>query len=127
LKELTDVSIMRPQRWRGLLDLLALLEATLTELQADETRVWIEALFGSLADIRGQVEAVRNDPVARSLYVEKLLEEIWPGFSRLLIEALDEERDVFDVTRLAPSAKHAARRHHFAALAIADCQAARSV
>ncbi len=112
LQDLPLVPTMRPQRWYGLLDLLALLEATLLGLQADETRAWIQALLNSLADIRAQVEAVQSDPIARSLYVDQLLEETWPEFTRLLMEALDEERDVFDVTHLAMLRTYTERVQH---------------
>jgi cyclic beta-1,2-glucan synthetase len=112
LQDLPRVPTMRPQRWHGLHDLLALLEAALLGLQADETRAWIQALLNALADIRTQVEAVQNDSVARSLYVDRLLEETWPEFTRLLLEALDEERDIFDITHLAMLRTYAERVQH---------------
>jgi cyclic beta-1,2-glucan synthetase len=112
LQELLQAAIMRPQRWQGLLDTLTLLEETLAALQPNETHSRVEAMFGSLADIRRQIEDVQQDPTARSLFVDKLLAETWPDFTRQLLDVLDAEREAFDATHLAMLRIYAERVQH---------------
>ncbi len=112
LHDLLNVPVVRPQRWQGLLDTLSMLEEILSELYASETRAQVRSLFNTLSDIRAEIDTIRYDPSERARHVDRLLQDKWPEFTRLLLEVLDVEREAFDVVHLTMLRIYAERIEH---------------
>ncbi|MBC7870109.1 MAG: cellobiose phosphorylase, partial [Chitinophagaceae bacterium] len=100
LEDLSNAPIIRRQRWLGLQDTLAVLEETLSTLTGSELLPKVETLIARLKDIRLQVMAIEDDPVARILHVTELIAITWPEVTRRLVEILEVAADGVDVPQL---------------------------
>jgi cyclic beta-1,2-glucan synthetase len=110
--EIFNTPIMRAQRWQGLKDTLSVLEEAVVAFKSSSTHAKVDDLITILAGIRSQVMAVQHNPSARTRYLAQLADHEWIGFTRLLVEVLETERDEVDVSQLSTLRVYAERMTH---------------
>jgi cyclic beta-1,2-glucan synthetase len=113
LQNLNNTPLMRAQRWQGLLDTLSVLADILTSIKPAESNANAQLLFDSLGSIQQQVITVQNNPAARTSFLDKMLQELWPEFNQHLLEFLETEHETLDVVRIRELRIYVERvRHH---------------
>jgi cyclic beta-1,2-glucan synthetase len=92
--------VLRWQNWEGLLDTLSLLHESVNELQTAGFKLASAPLRTHLAQIRKQVLAAKDDPVAWAPLLERLSTAGWTEFNRLLISLVDSSVPALDAEML---------------------------
>jgi len=89
--ELADGRVLRPQQWRGLSDVLRLLDDAVERL--DLGRVEMLALRGRLDALEGLAAQAETDPGRWWSTLRDLMDRDVPGLDQLLLEAVAEKAD----------------------------------
>ncbi len=93
IRDLRDGSVMRRQRWEGLLDLLAILDEILAQLEegaATRSRADLDAICL-------EVKRHQDDPVTWVTFLSQLSGERWQTFSRSLALLIESESQSLDL------------------------------
>ncbi|MBW2629994.1 MAG: cellobiose phosphorylase, partial [Deltaproteobacteria bacterium] len=95
--EIASGPVLRPARWDGLVDVLALLETDIERLGNHRRRGTLRAMLRTMEE---RAEIARDDPVRWLPTLEELTESESPTFERELREALDEVDGELDLSIL---------------------------
>jgi len=111
--ELPYHTLLRWQRWQGLLDTLGILAETVESLQGVGLESIVAPLLALLSQIRQQVSEVENDPTGRAPLLANLSEGGRKDLEQLLISLVESGSDALDANVLRDLRIWSERvRHH---------------
>jgi len=93
-------SLLRWQRWQGLLDTLSLLEKNIDVLQGNGAKNKVPLLKTYLVNMRLQILAAQNKPIEWAHLLDYYCREGWDEFKQLLMSSLEADQPVLDAVIL---------------------------
>ncbi len=104
--------VLRPQRWQGLLDTLALLEESLDALYSTSQEAPIAHLRTYMMSLRQTIQVIQQTPDQSASLISWLNQEMWETLSSLIIAVLDSEAATPNAKTLNALRVTSERFHH---------------